>query len=148
MTELPRIADIVSYLADSGWRRRPEGWRGASIWTYDGGYEVLVPARDGMGDGELRVREIVGLLVTIEQRSGQEIAYDISSPLTDVHRFRTFPEGLPSGFTTLTTGLQALQGVSTMLVSAARAVVEARARGVFYGRNVGSQLFEAWRQFV
>ncbi len=118
------VADISTYLAHTGWRRRPESWRGAAIWTHQDVYDVLVPARDGMGDGELRVAEIVDLLATVERRPAEEIARDIDSPHADQHWYRTFVAGLPSGFTTLRAALHTLRGVMTVFGSAARAVID------------------------
>jgi hypothetical protein len=117
------VADIASYLQDSGWQRQPVEWRGASIWSF-GDDEVLVPGRDGMGDGDLRVREIVGVLAGVEQRPREEIAQDIRMPWTDTQWFRVFPDGLPSGFTTLRSGIQLLTGVEGALRAVARSVVE------------------------
>jgi len=117
------VTDISTYLAHAGWRRRTESWRGAAIWTHQNA-DVLVPARDGMGDSELRVSEIVDVLASIEGRPVEEIARDIGSPHADQHWYRTFATSLPMGFTTLRAGLNALHGVMTMLSSAARAVVD------------------------
>jgi hypothetical protein len=117
------VAEIAGYLRDSGWQRHSVEWRGASIWSF-GEDEVLVPGRDGMGDGDLRVREIVGVLATVEQRPREEIAQDIRMPWADSQWFRIFPEGLPSGFTTLRYGIQLLTGVEGALRAAARSVVE------------------------
>ncbi|MCT2587011.1 hypothetical protein [Actinophytocola gossypii] len=118
------VADISTYLEHTGWRRHPDPWRGAAVWTHKDAYDVLVPARDGMGDGDLRVTEIVDMLATVEQRSPEEIARDISSPLADQHWYRTHTRGVPSGFTTLKAGLNALRSVEIVLGSAARAAVD------------------------
>lgn len=118
------VADITSYLADNGWRRQAESWRGAATWSNGGDHNVLVPARDGMGDSELRVREIVDVLTAVEQRPREEIARDISSPLVDTQSYRTLPDGLPSGLTSLTDGLRALQGVRDLFDAATRVVLE------------------------
>jgi hypothetical protein len=124
----PRVADIVTYLRDTGWRERPDGWRGASIWfrpdTPAGDRELLVPPRDDMGDSDLRVRDILDALTTVENRPGDEIARDIDSPLVDTQSYRTFPDDLPSGLTTVAGGLRALQGVRDVLVASARTVLE------------------------
>ncbi|WP_036571530.1 hypothetical protein [Nocardia sp. BMG51109] len=118
------VADISSYLEHTGWRRRSESWRGAAMWTHQNTYNVLVPARDGMGDSKLRVSELLDLLATIEQRPAEEVARDINSPHVDQHWYRTFTTGLPSGFTTLRAGLNALRGVMAVFSAAARSVVE------------------------
>ncbi|HEX2134082.1 MAG TPA: hypothetical protein VHH15_21275 [Actinophytocola sp.] len=118
------VADISTYLEHTGWRRHPDAWRGAAVWSHQDAYDVLVPARDGMGDGDLRVAEIVAVLATVEQRAPEEIARDISSPLADQHWYRTHPRGLSSGFTMLKAGLNALSSVVTVVGSAARAAVD------------------------
>lgn len=123
MSGLLSVADISTYLEHNGWRRR-DAWRGAVVWSHENTHDVLVPARDGMGDGELRVREIVDVLAEIERREPDEIARDIGSPFADQHWYRTFTGGLESGFTTLRNGLNALRGMVTVFSSAARAVVD------------------------
>jgi hypothetical protein len=118
------VADIGTYLAATGWRRQAVVWTSASAWADAAGREVLLPARDGMGDGELRVRETLDTLAAAEERPRDEIARDIASPLVDTQSYRTFPEGLPGGLTTLTAGLRALGGVRCLFEAAARAVVD------------------------
>ncbi|MCE7001772.1 hypothetical protein LWC34_02795 [Kibdelosporangium philippinense] len=122
MTSSLGVTDIASYLVDSGWQQRQERWRGASIWVYDEEYEVLVPARDGMGDADLRVRQILDTLTQVENRPREEIVLDIRLPWSDTQVIRMFPDGLPSGFTTLHAGLQALTGVEGALRAAAQSV--------------------------
>lgn len=126
------VADISTYLEHTGWRRRKESWRGAALWTHIDAKDVLVPARDGMGDSELRVAEIVDVLAIVEQRPADEIVRDINSPNADQHWYRTFSVGLPSGFTTLRAGAKALRGMMTVFGSAARAVID-RPHFVFPG---------------
>jgi hypothetical protein len=118
------VADISTYLEHTGWRRRTGSWRGAAVWTHQDAYDVLVPPRDGMGDSELRVSEIVDLLANLEQRPAEEIVRDIDSPLADQHWYRTFATGVPHDFTTLRAGLNALRGIVAVFGSAARAVVD------------------------
>ena len=123
MSAPPRVADIVSYLADREWEREAGAWRGASVWSLDG-RSVLVPGRDGMADGDLRVREIIDELAKAEQRPRAEIATDITSPLTDVQTYRTFPRDLPSGMTTLNGGVNAHRGIREVLEAAARVLYD------------------------
>lgn len=91
MNSPPEVRDIQTYLRDSGWQRRPQTWNGASIWSHANGYEVLVPPRDGLADTELRVREILTALTTVEGRPADEIAGDINTPFDDIQLYRTFP---------------------------------------------------------
>ena len=72
MTIPLKVDDIASYLAEAGWDRDPQGWRGASVWRHPGDYEVLVPPRDGMGDGARRVREVLRCLSSVEDRPAKQ----------------------------------------------------------------------------
>ncbi|WP_018658285.1 hypothetical protein [Actinomadura flavalba] len=121
MTAEPSVADITSYLAASGWVRAPGEWRGAATWTHAADAEVLVPARDGMGDGPRRVREILGVLTAVEGRTRDAIAADIASPMADLHWYRT--AGDAAGQPALGAALTALEGARDVLGAAARATV-------------------------
>jgi hypothetical protein len=134
MLPLPIVQDIQTYLSDNAWQLSTT-WRGASVWTHDDGYEVLVPARDDLADTSLRVRELLTVLTTVEQRPGDDIVMDISAPLDDVQSFRTFPEGMPSGFTSLNAAIDALQTVKNMIGLSARTVVEGPLPELPHGRS-------------
>jgi hypothetical protein len=123
MTAL-KVDDIVSYLAETGWEQDPRGWRGASFWQHPGDYELLVPAQDGMGDGDRRIREILRCLSAAEDRPADDIALEISRPQLDKQYFRTFPAGHDSGYTSLLSGVQTVQSVRNILGTAARTVVQ------------------------
>ena len=99
-------------------------WHGAPVWSHADGYEVLVPPRDDLGDTDLRVRELLKVLAAAEQRPAEDIIVDINAPLDDIQSFRTYPEGMPPGFTALGVGIRALKGVQNMIGIAARTVVE------------------------
>lgn len=118
------VMDIGSYLAAAGWERDSQDWRGASIWRYPGEYEVLVPARDDMRDGERRIREILRCLSAVENRPPGDIALDISRPQLDRQLFRTFPANHDSGYISLPSGLQVVQGVRNLLAAVVRTVVQ------------------------
>ena len=128
------VADIATYLADTGWDRRAERWRGAAVWADADGREVLVPEHDDRRDAEQRVAELLGIVATAEGRARDEVAIDIASPLVDVQSYRTFPTGLPTGLTTLDDGARALEGVRDALVAAARVVVQGP-HGAFRGNS-------------
>ncbi|MFJ9089892.1 hypothetical protein ACIRL3_46505 [Streptomyces sp. NPDC102384] len=124
MTIPVKVDDIASYLAETGWERDPQGWRGASVWQHPGDYEVLVPARDGMGDSDRRVREILRSLCALEDRPVGDIALEIARPQLDKQSFRTFPTGHDPGYTSLLLGTQTVLGVRSLLTTAARTVVQ------------------------
>jgi hypothetical protein len=123
MLPLPTVQDIQTYLGDSAWQQSAT-WRGASVWSHADGYEVLVPPRDDLADTGLRVQELLTVLTTVEQRPADDIVVDISAPMDDVQSFRSFPEGMPSGFTSLNAGIDALRAVKNMIGVAARTAVE------------------------
>ncbi|GAA0961165.1 hypothetical protein [Actinocorallia libanotica] len=116
------VADISGYLASRGWTRRPEEWRGASIWVHEGDHEILVPGSDGFSDGPRRVREILAVLARVEERSPEDVAAEIASPMADVHWYRsaTAPQ---DGQVGLADTVTALGGVQSVLGAAARAAL-------------------------
>jgi hypothetical protein len=124
MTTPLKIADIVSYLAETGWEQDSDDWHGASSWRYASDFEVLVPARDGMGDGERRVRDILRCLCAVEDRPTAEIALEISRPHLDRLLFRTFPADHDAGYTSLISGVHAVEGARNLLSTAARTVLQ------------------------
>ncbi|MFI1413690.1 hypothetical protein ACH4Y0_27765 [Streptomyces sp. NPDC020707] len=136
MTIPLKVDDIASYLADTGWERDPQGWRGASVWQHPGDYEVLVPARDGMGDNDRRLREILRCLCALEDRPAGDIALEIARPQLDKQSFRTFPTGHDPGYTSLLLGTQTVLGVRNVLTAAARTVVQGP-HFAFTGRQPG-----------
>jgi hypothetical protein len=122
MTETVLVADVAAYLEDSGWRLA-DSWRGASIWAR-GPDEVLLPARDDMGDNPLRIRELLQTLAAVESRQARDVARDIAFPLVDSATYRLFPQERPNGFTGLQSGLQVVGGLRDMVGAAARVVLE------------------------
>ncbi|MGD0605943.1 MAG: hypothetical protein ABSA53_20425 [Streptosporangiaceae bacterium] len=123
MLPRPKVQDIQTYLRDNGWEHSLT-WRDAPVWSHVDGYELLVPPRDDLMDTDLRVRELLNVLAVAEQRSADDILVDIYAPLDDIQSFRTFPEGMPPGFTSLKGGIRALHCVQSMIGIAARTVVE------------------------
>lgn len=141
----PSAADISSYLAATGWSRRPESWRGAAVWERDGDHEVLVPEKPDLVDAPRRIRELVAVLARVEERSQEEIVADIGAPLADVHWYRSpvVPSDGPAG---LLDAVAALGGVQTVLGAAARAAFDGP-RPVFEGappRAVRDLLASVW----
>jgi hypothetical protein len=123
MTDPLKVEDVASYLTETGWQQAP-GWRGAMLWRYPGDYEVLVPAHDGMGDGDRRIREVLRCLAAVEDRPALEIAQEIARPQLDRQYFRTFSRRHDSGYTSLAAGVQTLQGIHSILRTAARTVLQ------------------------
>ncbi|MFG2075548.1 hypothetical protein [Nonomuraea maritima] len=145
MTGALSAADINSYLAATGWSRRPESWRGAAVWDHGGGHELLVPEKPDLVDAPRRIRELVAVLARVEERSREEIAADIGAPMADVHWYRS-PVVPPGGRAGLLDAAAALGGVQTVLGAAARAAFDGP-RPVFEGappRAVRELLGRVW----
>lgn len=134
MTAPLPVAEMASYLAATGWRRREETWRGASIWDSENGHQALVPARDGLADAADRTWELLNTLSTVEGRPTDDIAADIASPDIDTPYVRTFPADLPSGEIRLTEAIQTLDGVRGVLAAAGRAELDG-VRATYSGNN-------------
>jgi hypothetical protein len=124
MTAPLTVIEIASYLANTGWERDPHSSHGASVWQYQGDYEVLVPAGDGLGDGDRRIRDILRCLSAVEDRPIGDIASEIARPHLDKQFFRTFPTGHDAGYTSLLSGLLAVQGIRSVLKTMVRTVVQ------------------------
>lgn len=123
MNPLPAVADIRTYLLDSGWRQE-RTWNDASVWSHVEGHEILLPPRDDMTDIRPRIHELLTVLTAVEQRPAEEIRSEISSPYTDLHLYRLFPEGGSAAFAPLPAALRALHGIREIVRTAARAIVE------------------------
>lgn len=137
MTQPLRVLDIASYLAGTGWQRSSQEHRGASVWEHSEDYEVLLPATDRMGDAETRVREVLRCLSALERRPISDIAAEIATPDHDRQFFRTHPSAHEPGYTSLPAGVQAVQGVRSILQSAVRTVVQGP-HFAFTGRPPGT----------
>jgi len=64
------------------------------------------------------------VLAAAKQRPVDDTIADINAPLDDVQSFRTFPGGMPPGFTPLEAGIRALRGAQRMIGMAARTAIE------------------------
>jgi hypothetical protein len=123
MSRTLQVDDIMSYLAHRGWHRSDETWRSASIWRHDRA-EVLVPARDGLGDAAARVRDIVDTLAEVEGRGADTIARDIDWAQTDTQSYRLHTVGSMPGAVPLREQIDALRAVQRLVGSAGRVVAE------------------------
>ena len=124
MIEPLTIAGVTEYLSATGWRREPRTWRTASVWTWADGRQVLVPARDGMGDNDLRLRELLAVLAQVEDRPADDVAAEIEAPPADRQTYRLFEGDDPATGVPLATGIRALNGIRDLLGAAGRALAE------------------------
>ncbi|TDD32575.1 hypothetical protein E1286_43435 [Nonomuraea terrae] len=131
MTGSLSVADVTSYVAATGWVRRPEGWRGATVWVHDGDHEILVPGSDDLADTPRRLREILTVLAKVEERSREDIASDIGAPMADVQWYRA-PIVPQDGQFGLVDAVTAFSSAQAALGAAARAALTGP-RAVFDG---------------
>jgi hypothetical protein len=127
MTNALRVADIAGYLADTGWQPSPGNWPNggrATLWRHPEDFEVVVPAHDGMGDAERRIREILRCLTDLEERPVADIASEIAFPQLDRQYFRAFALGHDPGYTSLLSGVQTFNAIRSLLDVSARTVAE------------------------
>lgn len=116
------IFEVASYLQSVGWQRREE-WRGGGIWTREGAPEVLIPDQRGFLDEAERLRDLMRVLIKVEDRPELEIVQDIIEPMVDKQSYRTQPPG-PSGTIPLLTGIHVLEGIRDLMGTAARSLFE------------------------
>lgn len=130
MNTLP--AEVVTgYLRATGWYPQPQVWSTLTVWTHDDGAEVLVPARDGMNDADLRIRELLQGVAALEGRAVADVALDIGAPPTDVISVHTHPSDAPKGWSSLSFALESLASLTS--------VVHATTRAVDQGAFIGSR---------
>lgn len=127
-----KTEDMRSYLAASHWQRRPETWRGATLWDHPGGGTTLVPPHDRFDDLAERTRDLLRVLAKVEKRPVDDIARDIASPTVDTQSYRVLPPGLPSGEVSLLHGSGVFNAVTELYAYSARAVSIGN-RPAFYG---------------
>lgn len=128
MTALP-VEAVTSYLQRTGWYAQPQTWQGLTIWGHDDGGEVVVPARDGLKDAELRTRELLDVVAALEGRAAADVALDISGPPADLLTVRTHPADSPSGWSSLSGAFATLASLTSAFHATARAVDQ----GAFIG---------------
>lgn len=128
MTALP-VEVITGYLRATGWYPQPQVWSTSTVWAHDDGAEVLVPARDGMNDAELRVRELLHSVAALEGRAVADVELDISAPPVDVISVHTHPPDTPSGWSPLSFAVDSLASLTSVVHATTRAVDQ----GAFIG---------------
>lgn len=122
---------VTGYLRATGWYPQPQVWSTLTVWAHDDGAEVLVPARDGMNDADLRIRELLQGVAALEGRAVEDVALDISAPSADMISVHTHPPDVPSGWSPLSFAVDSLASLI--------GVVQATTRAVEQGAFIGSR---------
>lgn len=121
--------DLKSYLDAQGWALvdrigdkalvyRPGDGSGESV-------EILVPARDDLGDYALRIAEAVRILADVEQRSALAVYGDITVSGLDVVRLRAATADA-DGAIAIEEGVTLYREAENLMLSAACAAVDPR----------------------
>jgi hypothetical protein len=125
-------SELAMYLRANQWGVRDRD-HGAIIWvkTVDGDeFEALQPNDSGLRDYPARVRDLLSVLATVEDRSELEVLGDITSVSMDVHSVRAFPVDHGPGMISLDDGVQAYESIRNLVVAAAYAASAEQPRAV------------------
>jgi hypothetical protein len=130
VTAVP-VEVVTGYLRATGWYPQPQVWSTLTVWAHDDGAEVMVPARDGMNDAVLRIRELLQGVAALEGRTVADVELDLNAPPADVISVHTHPPDAPSGWSSLSFALESLASLTS--------VVHATTRAVDQGAFIGSR---------
>lgn len=113
-------SNAMLYLRATGWSDT-ESRGSTALWTRrvgDSSVRVLLPLSNELLDFAARMYELLSTVATVEQRTREEVLYDLRFPLLDVQHIRTTGP-TPSGTTGLRDGYLAIKGVHDLFLSAA-----------------------------
>ncbi|MBW6432538.1 hypothetical protein KZ829_02120 [Actinoplanes hulinensis] len=125
-------SELAMYLRAKAWAIR-ERDRGGIIWVKVIGsdeFEVLQPHDSALRDYPSRVRDLLSVLASAEDRSELDVLADITDVSMDVHSIRTFPADHGPGLIGLDDGVQAYESLRSLVVAAAYAVSSEQPRAV------------------
>jgi len=119
--------DLRIYVRATGWQRVGL-LHDMEMWERPGGTEqASIPMRPDYRDYARAVYEVLRVLESTEQRSQEQILYDIACANVDVVRVRSYRLGDASPNIPINDGLLLIERARDMMLSAARSVVQARA---------------------
>lgn len=128
LSQLP-WGDLKSYLDGQGWTQTDRLGDKALVYVQHAdtsdGPEILVPAREDLGDYASRMAEAVRILADIEQRSVLEVFRDIQTSGLDLVRLRT-PDADANGAIAIEDGVTLYSEAENLMLSAACAAVDRR----------------------
>lgn len=125
-------SELAMYLRANQWGVRDRDPSGI-VWvkSVDGDeFEALQPNDSGLRDYPARVRDLLSVIATVEDRSELEVLGDITSVSMDVHSVRAFPADHGPGMISLDDGVQAYESMRNLVVAAAYAVSAEQPRAV------------------
>lgn len=121
--------DLKSYLDAQGWHLIERIGDKALVYVPDptvtDGVEILVPARDDLGDYASRMGEAVQILAVREERSALAVYRDLTTSGLDVVRLRV-PDADASGAIAIENGVVLYREAENLMLSAACSVVDPR----------------------
>jgi hypothetical protein len=128
LSQLP-WGDLKSYLDGQGWAQTDRLGDKALVYVQSPetaeGPEILVPAREDLGDYASRMAEAVQILADTEQRSALEVFRDITTSGLDVVRLRA-PHADADGAIAIEDGVTLYREAENLMLSAACAAVDPR----------------------
>jgi len=121
--------DLKSYLDAQGWHLTGRIGDKALVYVPDptatDAVEILVPARDDLGDYASRMAEAIQILAEREERSALAVYRDLTTSGLDVVRLRA-PGADASGAIAIEDGVVLYRETENLMLSAACSVVDAR----------------------
>ncbi|EXJ16333.1 hypothetical protein [Imhoffiella purpurea] len=121
--------DLKSYLDAQGWHLAGRIGDKALVYVPDpamtDGVEILVPARDDLGDYASRIGEAIQILAEREERSALDVYRDLTMSGLDVVRLRA-PGADASGAIAIEEGVVLYREAENLMLSAACSVVDPR----------------------
>jgi hypothetical protein len=125
-------AQLISYLRAKGWHKKDScAYPSASIWVNkkksDDLYEVMIPMEPSFRDYYSRVADAVKVLSIFEERSSNQIIYDLQNALKDVIRIRAVSQRTSRGTIPLSDGCNLLTSAKELIVAAASSSISPKA---------------------
>ncbi|MTW23070.1 hypothetical protein [Allochromatium palmeri] len=122
-------SDLKSYLDAQGWHLVDRIGDKALVYVPDpvatDPVEILVPARDDLGDYAARMAEAIQILADREERSALAVYQDLTTSGLDVVRLRA-PKADASGAIAIEDGVVLYREAENLMLSAACSVVDSR----------------------
>lgn len=121
---LPSVAQLTSFLRNSGWTRSHSGERWATYSRADDGTEIEVPLRGGAPDFPRAVRLLIDDLSQVLEVDQASLLRDILLQDKDLLRLRIESSGTASGKLNLEAGRGVYQGVRDAVLAIVSSVLE------------------------
>lgn len=118
--------ELTTLLRASGWRSTRQIGDKTTVWQFedDSDTELLVPARQELGDYPARVFDVLEALSYVTGRSHLQLLFDLSVSNTDVVRVRAVSPGVENGTINIREGAEFVKHSMEMMLAAASSTVQ------------------------